>query len=136
MSHRQEWVFFSDSAGNSTDGAKFTASRTGCFGLSGVFVLRRERWTKQGCCPPVAIAEEKVSYSLLKERFLVLKTRGRFFASPSRGGGSGMGFAGAGGVSRSPFFCPFRCHHPIVAAFVLKEKAPIFVRIRAWVRVT
>jgi hypothetical protein len=85
-----------------------------------------------------------------------------FFASPSRGGGSGMGFAGVGGVysgataysqrkrwtsslfcplngcrgSRSPFSCPFRWHHPIVAAFVLKEKAPIYVRIRAWVCIT
>jgi hypothetical protein len=47
-----------------------------------------------------------------------------------------MGFAGVGGVSRYPFSCPFRWHHPIVAAFVLKEKAPIFVRIRAWVRNT
>jgi hypothetical protein len=37
---------------------------------------------------------------------------------------------------RSPFSCPFRCHHPIVAAFVLKEKTPIYVRIRAWVHIT
>ena len=35
-------------------------------------------WTKQGCCSPVAIAEEKVSCSLLKGRFLVVRKENNF----------------------------------------------------------